>query len=129
VTYRNKQLRNKLERKVRDLIVDRGFTPRYETESLEYTIPASEHIYTPDFKLSANVYVEAKGIWDLEDRKKILLIQDQYPEVIVCMAFQNASYKINPGSKTTYAMWCEEHGIPYIDTRYEGIPEEWCSPA
>ncbi len=123
--FKNQKLRSKLEGRVRDQIIARGFEPRYETERLEYTRPASAHTYTPDFKLSDNVYLECKGIWDAEDRKKMLLIMDQFPEIVVCMAFQNADKPIYPGSPTTYGDWATENGIPWIDVRKEGIPEEW----
>jgi len=123
--FKNHQLRSMLEAKVRDRIVDAGFTPQYEVERLEYTKPASTHTYTPDFKLSANVYLECKGIWDSEDRKKILLVMEQFPEITICMAFQNADKRLYPGSPTTYGDWATEHGIPWIDVRRENIPAEW----
>jgi len=28
------------------------------------------------------------------------------------------------GSPTTYAMWCDKHGIKWADFR-KGIPQEW----
>ena len=36
--------------------------------------------------------------------------------------FTNANSKINKGSKTSYADWCERHGFLYAN-KY--IPDEW----
>ena len=49
----------------------------YEPDKLTYTVPASKHVYTPDFKLSETAYIEGKGIWDAADRKKMLLVKQQ----------------------------------------------------
>jgi len=123
--YRNIAVRNRLEEKVRDTIAASGRPVQYEVEQFEYIRPETAHTYTPDFKISDTVYIEAKGIWDLEDRKKILLMKEQHPDVIICMAFQNAYKPIRKGSKTTYADWCNEHGIPWCDLRTEPLPAEW----
>ena len=39
------------------------------------------------------------------------------------MVFQAPYNKINKNSKTTYAMWCEKHDIPW--TAYHDIPIDW----
>lgn len=123
--YKNQKLRSKLEDRVRaSLEAMLGKQVAYEKDTFEYTIPASVHKYTPDFKIKKGLYIEAKGIWDKADREKILLMLDQHPKTIICMVFYNATYKIYPGSKTTYGDWCDKHGIPWCDAR-EGIPKEW----
>ena len=124
--YKNQHVRNKLEGKVLDRLLQRlGPGDYYEQDTLSYIRPQTEHEYTPDFKINDSVYIEAKGIWDTDDRKKLLLVREQYPEITICMVFYNADYKIYKGSKTTYGDWCNEHGIPWIDIRTEDLPEEW----
>lgn len=96
----------------------------YEVDKFSYTIPASKHIYTPDFKLSDTKYLEAKGIFDAADRKKMKLMKEQHPHITFYMLFQNAHKKLSKTSKTTYAMWCDKNEIPWGHYP-RGIPEHW----
>jgi hypothetical protein len=128
--YRNSGVRNKLEEKALTLLAAHGFDQScYESEALEYEKPATQHTYTPDFKIGPDVYLETKGLFDREDRKKILLVLDQHPDVVVCMAFYNAEYKLYKGSPTTYGEWCNQHCIPWCDLSREDLPAEWFMPA
>lgn len=95
---------------------------QYEVDKLQYTVPSSNHTYKPDFKIADKVYIESKGIWDREDRNKILLIKEQYPDIKIYMAFQNAKQKIYKRSKTTYAEWCDKHGIEWS---HGGLNPNW----
>ena len=99
-----------------------GLEPNYEAKKFEYTIPESKHNYTPDFPLSPHIVIETKGRWVVEDRQKMLLIKEQYPEIDFRIVFYNANQKIKKGSKTTYAMWCDKHGIKWAN---KTIPPEW----
>ena len=85
----------------------------YEQYSLSYTVPETCHTYTPDFVLANGIIVEAKGIFEPKDRQKHLLIKKQYPHLDIRFVFSNPRQKINKGSKTTYADWCQKHGYPY----------------
>jgi hypothetical protein len=90
----------------------------YEDTHLKYEIPASSHTYTPDFRIhNTNIFLELKGIFSLQDRKKHLLLKEQYPQYRIIIVFQNYSVPINKGSKTTYSQWCEKNNI------------EWMSPS
>ena len=99
-----------------------GIEPNYESKKFDYTIPESQHIYTPDFPVSPHIVIETKGRWVLEDRQKMLLLKEQYPEIDFRMVFYNANQKIKKGSKTTYGMWCDKHGIKWA---HKHIPLEW----
>lgn len=99
-----------------------GLEPNYEAKKFEYIIPESKHNYTPDFPLSPHIVIETKGRWVVEDRQKMLLIKEQYPEIDFRIVFYNANQKIKKGSKTTYAMWCDKHGIKWAN---KTIPTEW----
>lgn len=115
-------VRNKLEQKVLSVLRDNTDNfEGYERDRLSYTVPESQHYYTPDFKVG-DTYYEAKGIWDAEDRKKMLLVIAQYPHKKFVMVFYNQNYKIYKGSKTTYAMWCDKHQIAW--TTPEQLTEE-----
>ena len=114
------KFRSKLEENIAALLDGLGVSYEYESEKLGYTI---EHTYTPDFVLPNYTYIEAKGYWSPADRRKILNVKKANPEVDLRMVFQSPYNKINKKSKTTYAMWCEKHDIPW--SSYHNIPLEW----
>lgn len=95
---------------------------KYEQYEIKYTKPVTQHTYTPDFVLPNGIIIEVKGILQLEDRKKHLLIKEQYPDLDIRFVFQNAKNKITKGSKTTYADWAEKNGFQYASKM---IPESW----
>ena len=114
--------RSGLEDKFIQELEEYGLDPNYEAKKFEYIIPESKHNYTPDFPLSPHIVIETKGRWVVEDRQKMLLIKEQYPEIDFRIVFYNANQKIKKGSKTTYAMWCDKHGIKWAN---KTIPSEW----
>ena len=114
------KFRSKLEERVATLLEQLGISYEYETEKLSYTI---EHTYTPDFVLPNYVYLETKGYWDAADRRKVLAVKRDNPEVDLRMVFQSPYNTISKKSKTTYAKWCEKHEIPW--TAYHEIPLDW----
>lgn len=99
-----------------------GIPVLYETQTIRYEKPASQHRYTPDFTLPNGIIIETKGIFDAEDRKKHLLIREQRPDLDIRFVFSNAKAKIYKGSKTTYADWCDKHDFLY---NHKTIPKEW----
>ena len=114
------KFRSKLEKNIADLLEQLGVSYLYESEKLSYTI---EHNYTPDFVLPNYKYLEAKGYWAAEDRRKILAVKRDNPDVDLRMIFQSPYNTISKKSKTTYAQWCDKHDIPW--TSYKDIPIEW----
>lgn len=68
------------------------------------------------------MYIEIKGWLTLEDRQKTLLILEQYPNIDLRFCFQAPYNKIRKGSKTTYADWCDSHGIKWCSKE---IPSSW----
>ena len=117
---KNIKFRSKLEEKVADLLEGLGVSYEYEPEKLSYTI---EHNYTPDFVLPNYVYLETKGYWDPADRRKVLAVKRDNPDVDLRMVFQAPFNTISKKSKTTYAQWCEKHDIPW--TSFHNIPLDW----
>ena len=112
--------RSNLEKDIANLLEGLGVSFQYESEKLSYTI---EHNYTPDFVLPNYVYLEAKGYWDAADRRKVLAVKRDNPDIDLRMVFQSPYNTISKKSKTTYAKWCEKHDIPW--TSYHDIPLEW----
>tara|TARA_Y100000593_G_scaffold52128_1_gene97928 strand:+ start:188 stop:496 length:309 start_codon:yes stop_codon:yes gene_type:complete len=97
-----------------------GVSYEYESEKIPYVI---QHHYTPDFVLPNHVYLEAKGYWAPEDRRKILAVKKDNPDMDLRMVFQSPYNTISKRSKTTYAQWCEKHEIPW--THFHDIPLDW----
>jgi hypothetical protein len=114
--------RSGLEEDLDNTLKQVGIDGEYEKHKIAYTKPATQHTYTPDFRLPNGIFVETKGRFVVEDRKKHILIKQQYPELDIRFVFQNSKNKIRKGSKTTYADWCEKHGFKYADGT---IPQEW----
>ena len=119
---RQKGYRSGLEESVDALLKQSGIDGQYEQHKVLYTIPVSYHEYTPDFRLPNGIFVETKGRFVIEDRKKHVLIKQQHPELDIRFVFQNSKNKIRKGSPTTYADWCKKHGFLYAD---KTIPQEW----
>lgn len=111
-----------LEENISQQIEGKGINVEYETEQIPYIIPASEHIYHPDFRLPNGIIIETKGRFVAADRKKHKLVKEQNPNLDIRFIFSNSKNKISKNSKTTYGMWCEKNGYKYADKE---IPEEW----
>lgn len=114
--------RSGLEERVAQSLTSKGVVFSFETLKIPYVKPETKHTYTPDFILDNGIIIETKGRWLLDDRKKHLLIRKQHPNLDIRLLFQNANAKISKGSKTSYASFCEKHGIPYA---HREIPEAW----
>lgn len=123
-----------LEASIAKQLQSRGIEFDYESIRIPYTIPATEHKYTPDFRVvtpsGKEIIIESKGIWTYDDRYKHLLIRKEHPELDIRFVFTRSKTKISKGSKTTYADICEGRGRGrfrgvvwmYADKR---IPTEW----
>ena len=120
MTKKTSKYRSKLEERLATLLTTLGISYEYESEKVSYTI---QHHYTPDFVLPNHTYLEAKGYWDAADRRKILAVKKDNPDMDLRMVFQAPYNTISKKSKTTYAMWCEKHNIPW--TSYHDIPIDW----
>lgn len=116
-----------LEESVNEQLKASGVSYSYEDEVLYYQKPSSSHKYTPDFVLargghSKYIYIETKGYFTAEDRKKHLLVRESNPYVDLRFVFSNPRNKISKKSKTTYADWCTKHKFLYA---HKTIPQEW----
>jgi hypothetical protein len=114
--------RSGLEEKVGNELKAQGVPFTFESMKIEYIEPARTRKYTPDFILPNNIIIETKGRFTASDRKKHLLVKEQYPKLDLRFVFSNSRQKLYKGSKSTYADWCKKHGFKYAD---KSIPVEW----
>ena len=112
--------RSNLEESIADLLSELGISYEYESTRVPYTI---QHFYSPDFILPNYVHLEAKGYWEPKDRRKILAVKKENPDLDLRMVFQAPYNTISKKSKTTYAQWCEKHDIPWC--AFHTIPLDW----
>jgi predicted nuclease of restriction endonuclease-like RecB superfamily len=112
--------RSKFEKQVADVL---GNNASYESETITYIIPERTSKYIPDFKTKAGVYIEAKGKWTSDDRKKHLLLKQQHPDKRIVLIFMNSKVKLNKRSKTSYGDWASKNNLEWYDFK-SGIPLE-----
>ena len=112
--------RSGLEEQVAELLSGVGVSYEYESKKIPYVI---QHNYTPDFILPNHVVLECKGYWEPPDRRKIKTIVKDNPDIDLRMVFQSPYNTISKKSKTTYAQWCDNLGIPW--TSFTNIPLDW----
>lgn len=116
------EFRSGLEDKNAKHMDKNGFEYDFEKFKINYTVPARQATYNPDFVLRNGIIVECKGIFETTDRQKHLLIREQHPEADIRLVFSNSKSKIYKGSPTSYADWCNKHGILFADKL---IPLAW----
>jgi hypothetical protein len=114
--------RSGLEMEIDESLKSKGIDGDYEKHIIDYVKPETKHKYHPDFKLPNGIFVETKGRFLTDDRKKHILIKAQHPELDIRFLFQNSKTKISKASKTTYADWCIKYGFKFAD---KVIPEDW----
>lgn len=114
--------RSGLEERIAVQIERAGHAVRYEQDSIKYVQPAKLRTYTPDFILDNGIIIETKGRFVMADRQKHIMIRKQFPDLDIRFVFTNPNAKINKGSKTTYASWCDKNGFMYSK---DSIPEAW----
>ena len=117
---KKRTFRSKLEEQVAALLDQLKVPYEYESCQVAYT---KQHHYNPDFILPNGIYLESKGYWDAKDRRKILAVVKDNPDIDLRMVFQAPFNKISKKSKTTYAQWCEKHGIKWAAVH--AIPIDW----
>ena len=102
--------RSGLEAKFQSACLEKGWNFPYEQTKIKYTIPESKHSYTPDFEVTSNVFVETKGLWNTQDRKKACLIRDQHPNIKILYVLQR-NQRLSKNSTTTYLDWAAKNNL------------------
>jgi hypothetical protein len=68
------------------------------------------------------MYIEIKGRFTAQDRKKMSLVIEQNPHLDIRMLLAKDN-TISKNSRTRYSTWCGKRGIKYaIGTE---LPQEW----
>ena len=116
--------RSRLEEKVQETLEKLGQKVQYEVDKLPFVQPAVQRYYLPDFKLENGTYIEVKGRFTAEDRRKMLWVKEQNPEAVIRFIFGNGKNKLTKKSKSTYLDWAKKYGFDAIDVT-EPIPKNW----
>lgn len=117
-------MRSKFEGKVAAFLEEKDVAYEYEGVRLSFMVPETDRVYIPDFQLPNGIYVEAKGLFDRDSRKKMLLVTQQHPKKDIRMLFMRDN-TISKKSKTKYTDWCKENGIKCAVSKDGHVPEEW----
>ena len=83
--------------------------------------------YLPDFFIyntrgKIKCIIEAKGRFTAADRKKMLEVRKEHPEVEFKMMFMRDN-KLSKSSKIKYSKWCEGKNYDYVVGTE--APKEW----
>ena len=110
--------RSALEERIAKSFDKKNIPYLYEVKSFTYTL---ESKYTPDFFVG-DIIIEAKGFFKPSDRRKMLAIKKQYPDLDIRFIFQRNN-TLSKHSKTTYGDWANKHGFPWCI--HPNIPDSW----
>lgn len=119
--FRGKKYRSAFEGRIARDLTERGVPFKYEAKQIFYSQPSS---YVTDFSLPLGVLVEVKGYLRPTDRRKLLEVKRQYPELDIRLVFQRARNKLSGASSKglTYGQWATRHGFLWAEGT---IPDEW----
>ena len=119
-THPASKYRSKFEAGIAASLIKRSVSFSYESLVLDYII---EGRYKPDFVLPNGVIVETKGFFSPNDRRKMLCVKAQHPDLDIRLCFQNAKEKISRAKKSiTYGQWATRHGFKWSSGT---IPSSW----
>lgn len=119
--------RSGLEQRAAAQLEAAGLPVAYEEFVVKYVVPERTAKYTADFKLPNGIIVETKGRFVTADRKKHKLIREQRPDLDIRIVFMNPNARISKKSATTYAKWCDDHGVKWakMHNKEAPIPPAW----
>lgn len=112
--YLVKKLKNKFEEKINLQLKKSKLKYKYEAERISYVLAGH---YIPDFIIhtpTGVVYLETKGYFRPESKRKMTAVKKQHPELDIRILFY--------AHKPQYIKWAEKNGFRWaVDT----IPQEW----
>lgn len=111
--------RSGLEERIAKSLDTQNIPFLYEAKGFTYTLASR---YTPDFFLPNGIILEVKGFFKPSDRRKMLAVKEQHPDLDIRFVFQRNN-TLTKNSKTTYGAWCDKHGFPWCI--YPHIPPDW----
>lgn len=80
-----------------------------------------KHRYTPDFKVGPSWYIETKGIFGATDRRKMKLMQEQHPKIVIYLLFERNNV-VSKIKGTRYSDWAKANGFTYA---FKEVPTDW----
>lgn len=93
---------------------------KHHPDTIEYTVPARDAKYTPDFEVKKNHVLEAKGRFrTMAEAKKYIHVRDSNPDLILEFVFENpecpmpGARRRRDGTKRTMREWAEENGFKW----------------
>jgi hypothetical protein len=72
-----------------------------------------EGVYTPDFIINGNIILEAKGVFSVKDRKKMLAVRAAHPEYVFHLQFMYDNWLWKNRKTKKYSDWAKENGFQY----------------
>jgi len=105
---RPRKFKSKFEATFAALLDKEKLPFEYEPDKLSYILNLE---YTPDWKVGG-IYIETKGKFDYDSRRKMLAVVTQHPDKDIRLVFMRNN-KLGKGSKMTYGGWCDRHNIPW----------------
>ena len=98
-----------------------------EKANIPEKISSEEKLKFKNGPINNSFIVEAKGVFNSQDRKKHRLIKEQHPKLDIRFIFSNSKTKIGKKSQTTYAKWCELFNFKYhcVQSTKTPFPKEW----
>lgn len=109
-----KKTRNNFEKKIERLLRRRKIRFKYESETVPYVLACH---YIPDFIITTPtgvVYIETKGHLRREDKRKLVAVKKQHPEMDLRIVF----YRLDKAKER----WAIRHGFRFAQ---DTIPDEW----
>ena len=115
--------RSGFEEKTATFLDEHGIKYGYETDKIPFLQPEMKRNYIPDFVMTG-WYLECKGRFLAADRKKMLMVKEQNPKILVRILLQR-DIPIRKGSKTLLSTWCAKHGFDYAVSPTGAVPARW----
>jgi predicted nuclease of restriction endonuclease-like RecB superfamily len=109
-----KNTRNKFEKRISLQLKRAKVLFKYESERIPYVLAG---YYVPDFcieTISGKVYIETKGYFRPEAKRKMVAVKKQHPEKDIRIVFYSRS--------AANERWAIKHGFKYA---FETIPRDW----
>jgi len=113
---RKLKLKNKFEKRGYQFLKRHKVQFEYESEKLPYVIYGT---YINDFPIISKgsgkkIYIEFKGYLRPEDKRKLVAVKKQHPNVDLRIVFYSHNHK--------YIKWADKHGFLWA---IGSIPKEW----
>lgn len=106
--------KNPFERRIYNRLRRARAKFKYEHERIPYVLAGH---YLPDFVIDTplgRVYLECKGYFRREDKRKLAAVKKQHPEMDLRILFYRHS--------KTNIKWAEKNGLKYA---VSSLPKEW----